>query len=381
MGRTLILGAGFGGLTAATELARLAPGHEVVLVDERASFLMGLSKLWMLDGRRRPGEGRRNLRDVERHGVRFVQAKVQALDISARTARVGEETLAWDHLVVALGASLAPQAIPGLAEAAHDLYDADGVEALHRELDAFSGGDVLFLVTALPFKCPPAPYEAAMLTQTWLRSRGVRARVLIASPEPQPLPVAGPECGATIKEYLAERGVEASFDKKPVRVDPAARTVHFEDGRMQRYDVLAAVPPHRPPALLKGSGLAGETGWLHVDARTMETAWPGVYGVGDCTFVKLANGKPLVKAGIMAEGEARVVAHRIAARLRGEAPTATFDGKGFCYLELGGELALEVQGDFYAQPNPIVAARPPSKAALQGKHAFEAERLARWFGA
>ena len=103
MSRILVLGAGFGGLTAATELAeRLPEGHEVTLVDRRDSFLMGLAKLAILDGRRRRGEGERRIRDVERHGVRFKQADVRAIDVEGRSATVGGETLQWDHLVVCL---------------------------------------------------------------------------------------------------------------------------------------------------------------------------------------------------------------------------------------------------------------------------------------
>lgn len=378
---TVILGAGFGGLACAAELAQaLPPGHRVTLVDEKPSFLMGTTKLWLLDGRRRLGEGEHAVRGIERLGVRFLQGRVTRLDPATRTVEVGAERLVADHLVIALGASLAPDALPGLAEGAHNLYTPQGAARAHEALAAFQGGDVLVLVSSMPFKCPPAPYEAAMLAKAFLEGRGVQARVSVASPEPQPLPVAGPECGATVREWLTERGVEALNGHKPVSVDPSRKEVRFENGVTRRYDLLVAVPPHRAPALLREAGLVDESGWVPVDPATLATRVPGVWAIGDCTFVKLANGKPLVKAGVMAEGEGVTIARNIASSVRGEPETARFDGKGGCYLELGRGEAVEVVGDFYATPNPIVVAKPPSKASLEGKKRFEAERIARWLG-
>ncbi|MEA3199772.1 MAG: sulfide:quinone oxidoreductase [Thermoplasmata archaeon] len=367
--RTLILGAGFGGLTAAVELKRLAPDEEVMLVDERASFLMGTTKLWILDGRRRAGEGERAIADVARHGVRVVQARAESVDAQAKRARVGGQEIAYDRLVLALGARLAPEDVPGLAQHARNLYAKEGVAAFHEDLARLRGGRVLVLVTATPFKCPPAPYEAAMLAKRYLDARGVDAQVTIASPEPQPLPIAGKACGDEVRGWVEERGVRVLNGKQVARIEPS-RAI-FADGSEEPFDALAAVPPHKPPPLVAQLF----AGWAPADAHTAATSLPDVWAVGDCNVVKLANGKPLVKAGVMAEGEASVVARRIAGD-----EDARFDGKGVCFLELGDGLATEVAGDFYATPNPIVAAKPPTKAALEAKRRFESERFAAWFG-
>lgn len=361
-----MLGAGFGGLTAATELA--AAGRDVTLVDERDSFMMGLGLLQMVDGRRKPGDGARRLADVARRGVTFLQASVERIDLGAKRVETSRRALAFEHLVVALGAKLAP--VP----AGHNLYSAEGAAALHRDLAALQGGDVLIVVTSTPFKCPPAPYEAAMLAKGFLDARGVDATVTLATPETQPLPAAGPECGLAVRGYVEDRGVDLLLERALQEIDPQRRVARFTDGTERRYDVLAVVPAHRPPESLATSGLALEGGWVKVDPATLQTSAPGAWAVGDCTLVKLANGKPLVKAGVMAEGEGRVVAKRIL----GE--DARFDGKGGCFLELGRGEAIEVAGDFYATPNPRVTAQAPSKAALAKKGDFERERLERWFG-
>lgn len=378
MPHVVVLGAGPGGLTAATELASALPRGSVTLVDERDSFLMGLAKLAILDGRRTAATGRRMLRDVERHGVRFLQAKVESVDPATRTVRAGDETLRADHLVVALGTTLDAGGVPGLAEAGRNVYTTEGAAAFHRDLASFPGGEVLLVVHSTPFKCPPGPYEATMLTKAFLDRRGVDARVAIASPEPQPMPSAGPAAGEMVAGFLAERGITLLAGRTLREVDPHARIARFANGEERRFDLLAFVPRHRAPAAL--AGLVDASGFVPVDARTLATGHAGVHAIGDCTLIKLANGKPLVKAGVMAEAEGRVVARNVLDALAGRPPSAAFDGKGYCFLELGGGEGVQIEGDFYAMPAPDVRALPPSPAALQAKARFEEERLRRWFG-
>ena len=153
----------------------------------------------------------------------------------------------------------------------------------------------------------------------------------------------------------------------------------FADGEIAA-EMIVAVPPHRPPRVVADSGLLGEAPWVRVDPATLETGFPGVYAIGDVTGIKLANGLPLPKAGIMAELEGQRVAAAIAAGLRGEAAPAPFDGKGFCFMETGLETAAMIQGDFFARPEPRVELAPSSADNARRKHEFEAERLARWFG-
>lgn len=213
-----------------------------------------------------------------------------------------------------------------------------------------------------------------MLARAFLDDHGnPAARVTLATPEPQPLPVAGAECGAAVREWIEERSVEYLPGRAIASVERGV--ARFADGSARRFDLLVAVPPHRPPRVLGDA-------FVPADPGTLATGRRNVWAVGDCNVVMLANGKLLVKAGMMAEGEGAVVARNIAARVRGEREAARFDGRGSCYLELGHGLAVEVEGDFYAKPHPVVAATgPPSAAALERKEAFERERLERWFGA
>ena len=249
----------------------------------------------------------------------------------------------------------------------------EGARAFHEDLAALEGGDVLVLVGGVPFRCPPAPYEAAMVARGVLDRRGVRARVTLATPEPQPMPIAGPEMGARVRALVESRGVALRFGAAVAGF--GEREARFKDGSSLPFDALAVVPPHRAPAVLREAGLVGESGFVPVDGAACATRHEGVWAVGDCASVPLPVGKPLPKAGVLAEAAALVVAENIA-----RPGSARLDARGSCFIETGDGLAVEAHGHFSALPAPAFTAGEPSAGALAAKRAFERERLARWFG-
>ncbi|HET7701161.1 MAG TPA: FAD/NAD(P)-binding oxidoreductase [Candidatus Limnocylindria bacterium] len=379
---TLVLGGGVGGLTAAHTLRDLVgPEHRVVLVERRPDHLFAPSLLWLMVGDRRRGQLTRDLAGMLRPGIELVQAEVTALDPERRIVRAGDRELPYDALVVALGAELAPDTMPGYAEAAHNFFDLDGAARLDEALRAFAGGKVVVAVSALPYKCPAAPYEAALLIEAALRRRGVRDRseVAIFTPEPQPMPVAGPVLGGAVSQLLAERRIVLNTGRTLAAIDPVGKALVFTDGAREPFDLLAAVPPHRAPEPVRRSALANESGWIPVDARTLRTRFPDVYAIGDGATITLANGKPLPKAGVFAHAQALSVAHEIAASFA-ERPRRAFDGKGYCWVELGDGRAAFAEGDFYATPSPEIRLRAPNALWHVGKVLFERSWMGRGVG-
>ena len=374
-GRTvLVLGGGVGGLVAANELRRrLAPRDRVVLVERESRHLFQPSLLWLMVGRRRREQIERPLRSLLARGIELVEAEVRAIDPQARQVTTSTGVLSADALVVALGAELAPDAVAGYREAALNFFSPEGAAACSRALESFRGGRVVVAVSALPYKCPAAPYEAALLLDDELRRRGLReaSQIDLFTPEPQPMPVAGPVMGGAVVGLLEAKGIRF-HPKSPIeRFEPATGELVLTDGTRAGYDLLAAVPAHRAPGAVRGSGLANEAGWVPVDRRTMQTAHDRVYAVGDVTTITLANGKPLPRAGVFAHAQALVVAREIAATFAGGPAPAAFDGMGSCWVEAGAGRAAFAVGDFYAEPDPALSLRRPGRIWHAGKVLFE----------
>ncbi len=382
MERVVILGGGFAGLTLAIELDSLAESGraEVTLVERMPTFQMGLAMEWVLAGRRGRDEGERPYSALRARHVRFVQEEVMAIDTSAQVVHTKAARLPYDHLVVALGAELAPELVPGLAEASYNLCDMTSVEKLTAALGRVDRGTVAILVAAVPFKCPPAPYEYAFLIDDALRRRGVRdhVRVIVATPEPQPMPVAGKVVGDAIKAMLADRGIEFLPGHKVKAVDVARHAAAFEDGSLLAYDVLAAMPPHRAPKVLRDAGLTDPSGFVPAKLGTFETAVRNIHAVGDVAALKLSNGNPHPKAGVFAEAQALTVARAIAAQI-GPGDRAEYTGRGVCYVDVGQEKAVTAEASLLDPAGPKIVLSPPSKAGLEDKARFERDRLRRWF--
>lgn len=384
MERVVILGGGFAGLTLATELDGLAAEGkaDVSLVERNASFQMGFSMQWVLAGRRRPEEGMRPYTALRPRFVRVVHDEVAAIDTASGIVYTKAHRLPYDRLVVALGAELGPELVPGLAEGAYNLCDVASVLQLKGAIEAIEQGTVLVMVASVPFKCPPAPYEYAFLIDDLLRRRGRRdrVRVVVTTPELQPMPVAGKAVGDAVTSMLAERGIEFHPSRKPKAVDFPRRSIVYEDGAQLAYDVLAAMPPHRAPRVVREAGLTDASGFVPVKLGTFETDVANVYAIGDVAALKLPNGNPHPKAGVFAEAQALCVARSIAAQLGVGAPVA-YSGTGVCFVDVGQEKAAPAEAFLLEPAGPRVVLAPASEEGLEGKRRFERERLEKWFGA
>ncbi|HWO70106.1 MAG TPA: FAD-dependent oxidoreductase [Actinomycetota bacterium] len=378
MARVLILGGGFGGVSAAHHLRRLAPDHEVVLIDAGTRFMMGFRKTDELVGRETMAAGSRPLAALEGGNVTVRRGHITRVDPAGRAAEVDGERLEGEAMVVALGAETVPGAVPGLAENGLNAYDPAVVPRAAEALAAMAGGRLVIGIFGAPYTCPPAPYELALLAKEAAEARGVALDVTVFTPQPMSLPVLGPAGCQVVEGRLARRGISFRPNTRAERVDPGEVVV--EGGGGIPFDLLLAIPPHRVPPLLVEAGLAEEGGWVEVEPSTLETRFEGVFAVGDCVGIALSTGMPMPKAGVLAAEEGRVAAERIAARLAGNEPEATFDGRGECYLEVGGGEAMVVRGRFLAEPGPQVELVPASAANLEEKRRSERDRLDEWFG-
>ncbi|MFP4074185.1 MAG: NAD(P)/FAD-dependent oxidoreductase [Actinomycetota bacterium] len=394
----VVLGGGVGGVVAATTLRKQLPKpHRVILVDRERRHLFAPSLLWLMTGGRTARQISRPLTRLSRKGIEVVCGDIASIDPQTRSVRVVEcsagddpvsrrlggtdRDLDADYLVISLGAELAPETIPGLAEAGHNFYTLAGAESLRYALRDFEGGRVVVLTAAPAYKCPAAPYEAAMLIADHIRKRepAEATPIDLYAAEPGPMGVAGPEVSAGVRSMVEAKGIGYHPEHQVVEVDASDRRISFANGATASFDLLAYVPPHRPPQVVRDAGLVDESGWIPADRDTLHTTHPGVYAIGDVTGIPLKMGKPLPKAGVFAEREAKVVANNITREITGVGEPAVFDGHGECFIETGGGRAGFGRGDFYAEPNPQVDLHPVGRRWHFGKLLFEKSWLHRWF--
>ena len=372
----LVLGAGFGGLELSTRLSeQLGDQVDITLIDRADAFVFGFSKLDVMFGKRTADAVRMPYGDLTTPHVRFRQESVTSIDPERRRVVTDLDAYEADYLVVALGADYDIAATPGLAEAGNEFYSVAGAETLRDVLPSFSAGNAIVGVCGAPFKCPPAPSEAAFLLDESLRERGVRDEVTIRVVMPFGAPI--PPSPSTSEAILAgfdERGIAFVPDRRVVSLDPGTREAVLDDGTRLPYDLFLGVPVHRVPAVVEASGMA-EDGWITVDPRSLATRFPGVYAVGDVTSV----GTP--KAGVFAERQAGVVADHLVARIRNAAAPPGYDGTGTCYIEFGGDEVARVDVDFYSTPGePSGVFVAPTDRTAAEKADLAPSRRARWFG-
>jgi sulfide:quinone oxidoreductase len=373
--RIIVLGAGFGGLELSTMVSEaLGDGVDVTLVDKNDAFVFGFSKLDVMFGRTTPGEVRLPYRDFVKPGVGFRQETISAIEPAARRVTTDGGTYEADVLVVALGADYDLDATPGLAEGGNEFYSVAGAERLRDVLPTFTKGRAIIGVCGAPFKCPPAPSEAALLLHDYLTARGVRGdcEISFVIPFGSPVPPS-PDTSQALVAAFAERDIKFVPGHRVSSLDAARRVAVLGGGGEMPYDLFLGVPKHRAPDVVLASGMA-EDGYVPVQSGTLETRFPGVFALGDVATV----GVP--KAGVFAEGQARIVAASLIARLKGGESTAAYDGRGSCYVEFGAGRVGRIDVDFFSGPKPTGTLEGPSALLVAEKEHFGSSRRARWFG-
>jgi sulfide:quinone oxidoreductase len=375
MTRIVILGAGFGGLELSTMLSEaLGAAVEVTLIDKAEAFVFGFSKLDVMFARASPEAVRLPYRELAKPGVRVLRETVTAIDPDARRVTTDAGVHEADVLVIALGADYDMDATPGLAEGGNEFYSVAGAERLAGIIPTFSQGHALIGVCGAPFKCPPAPSECALLLDDELRARGVRDRCEISFVIPLGTPVPpSPETSAALIEEFAGREIGFIPGRRVSALDPGRSVAVLDDGTELAFDLFLGVPKHRAPDVVIASGMT-EDGYVPVDPATLETRYPGVYAVGDVATA----GVP--KAGVFAEGAARIVAQKLISTLGDGEPPGRYLGRGTCYIEFGAGRVGSVDIDFLSGPTRTGTFNAPSAALVAQKESFGSSRRARWFG-
>jgi sulfide:quinone oxidoreductase len=371
----VILGAGFAGLELASRLSEsLADQVRTTLIDQNDSFSFGFSKLDVLFGRKATADILLHYDEISLEGVEFRRERVTSIDPEKRHVATDAASYDADILVVAVGADYDLAATPGFEEGGVEYYSVAGAERMRDVVSDFSSGNIVVGILGHPFKCPPAPFEGALLLHDHFVERGIRDSVEIRTVGPMAAPVPiTQEVSQSILNALAERGIEYVPNQHVVEIDTRSKEARMASGGSIPYDLFVGIPVHRVPEVVERSGLAVD-GWVPVEKTNLATRFQDVYAVGDVTAL------PMAKAGVFAEAAARVVADDIAARLRGDVLQRPYEGAGTCYIEFGGGMVGMVEANFFGGPTPTARLVGPSRELAADKVTFASTRRERWFG-
>lgn len=374
------LGGGVGGIITANELRkRLPKEHRIILVEKNKIHSFAPSFLWLMTGDRKKEEITKDISTLLLKGIDIINEEVLKINVDENLVETSGRKIEYDYLVVALGAAMHPESLPGIPSGSFNYYTLEGAEKLHSELQYFTKGKIAVVITSLPYKCPAAPYEGALLISDFFEKKNNRDKIDISiyTPEPFPMPVGGPGLGEAVKQVLVSKKINLFTQHKIFEVESSRKELLFEANGKYNYDMLIIIPQHKAPSVILSSKLAGENGWIPVDRSTLLTKFPNVYAIGDVVSITIpGKWKPdvplmLPKAGIFAHLQGEIAAERISSEIKGKISKAEFCGDGFCMLEAGEHSAGFAYGNFFGEPSPDVKIRNVGKYWHYGKIIFE----------
>ncbi len=362
----LILGAGTGGIITANDLSKkLGKGEKanpirIILFEKEKKNVFAPSLLWLMVGKRKAHQVYRNTNKIAGAGIEVVLGEIENVNPENISVTVKGQEYKGDYMVVSLGVEQTQE--HNLNKFGLDFYTVEGAATFNEKLENFKGGKIAVLVPSLPFKCPAAPYEAAMLVASYIRNKGLSSKTEISlyTPEPGPMGVAGKELSGAVRQMVEMKGIQ--FFPEYQLTGASEKTLTFSNGNTRDYDLLTYTPKHQCPDVISKTNLIGKSGWIETNRNTMETQFPNVYAIGDITFIPLEMGKPLPKAGVFAHYQAETVAHNIDLKIHGNRDKnqyKTFNGEGQCFLEMGNGKAGYAGGNFYGSPLPVVKMKKP----------------------
>lgn len=367
MHQVVIVGGGPGGTITANHLAeeftsQIRRGDvSVTLVTDQAEQVYKPGFLYLAFGLETPGRIKRSVRELVNPLVEVRLARASRVDAGKRELLTDAgERLSFDQLVLATGSRVDMGATPGLAEAGDSFYDEAGALRLNAKLRDLREGRVVISVIGVPHMCPVAPLEMAFMLDDWLRRRGVRDDIDITYTYPINRIHSIPEVAEWAKPELERRGVKLETFFNAEAVDPERKVLTSMEGTELPFDVLIAIPEHRSAPFLEASGLT-QFGWVPTMRDTLAVkGFEGIWALGDTTDL------PVSKAGSVAHYQAGVIARNVAARVRGQEPVASYEGKTICFIEAGLERATFLEFDYHRPPK----LEPPTKLIHWAKLAY-----------
>ncbi|MEM0495794.1 MAG: FAD/NAD(P)-binding oxidoreductase [Candidatus Nitrosocaldus sp.] len=340
MKRILILGGGAGGVVVASRLSKmLKDKSNITIVDKNRYHEFRPSYLWVAMGTRKPDDVRRELILLESKGINFLHGSVKSIDAADRKVSVEVDgdtrVLDYDYLVVALGAELKPEMLKGMEHAYHT-WELDDALRFKDALAGFKGGRIVVGVASMPYRCPPAPFELALMLRYLSEQRGVDDRTEISIFHPAwstPMEPFGPFMQKAFTNFLEQYRIRFYGNWKVDHIDGERKRIVAEDGDALEYDLAVVIPPHMPSRAVAESDLADKaSGYMSVARKNLRNArYDDVFGLGDIIAPTLGIGM----AGVFAHFEGDYIATQIADELSGAYMAMNYNRSGICVMDIG----------------------------------------------
>lgn len=331
--RIAVLGGGFGGLESLFYLKHvLGDKADLTLVTDRPYFVFKPNTIYIPFGEPAEKYEIDLVKPLKKQSIHLVQGTVQNIDTSTRSVELATGHVAFDYLVVATGAKMRPQEIPGLAEHAVTVWTPDDMLVLRdriaRIIDRAKDGQrskVLFLVPPNN-RCSGPLYEMVCMLDTYLVRRGCRNCIdlTFATKEEAFIQAFGPRLNTVVAEEFHERKIEGHVNH--VVSEVRAKSVRFENGTELPYDLLISFPPYAAacsfPALP-----TDDRGFISVDRSSRRvTGRERVFAVGDA-------GNFPIKQAFLALLQGDAAADHLAADILGRKPEVDFAPMSMCVME------------------------------------------------
>ncbi|MCK6610669.1 MAG: FAD-dependent oxidoreductase [Bacteroidia bacterium] len=353
MKRLVILGAGTAGTMMANHLHKSLnrPEWEITIIDEKEEHHYQPGYLFLPFDIYEPEDIVKTIDEFIPKDVHLVRSGIDKIEADSNKVLLSNgDVLHYDVLIIATGAKIAPEEIPGMQDEAwhksvFDFYTFEGSLALRNKLREWEGGRLVVHITEMPIKCPVAPLEFAFLADSYFKNKHMRERVEITFVTPLSGAFTKPKATEALDHLLAEKQIHIESDFAIERVDSINKKIVDYGGREIPFDLLVTVPTNKGDECIERSGLGDDLNFVPTNKATLQSlAHDNIFVLGDASNI------PASKAGSVAHFEAEILTENILRFIHGEPLKEEFDGHANCFIETGGGKALLIDFNYTHEP-------------------------------
>ena len=342
--RVVIVGAGFGGATAAKYI-RMWSGNkiEVVLIERNPTFISCPMSNTVLGGGRTISDLTHGYDTLKsKYGIEMVRGEVTAVDPQKQTVTLANGYLSYDRLIIAPGVDFMFDKIEGLNASVanesvlHAWKAGPQTTMLRKQLESMKDGGVFAIsIPKAPYRCPPGPYERACQVAFYLKNNKPKSKVLILDANPDIVSKKGLFMAAWKELYPGMVEHRPNAEVRQVNVANKTLKTEFDD---VKADVLNVIPPMKAGAVADMAGVVNvDKRWCGVDFLSYESkAQKNIHVIGDSVSAAMP------KSGYTATSEAKICAAAIIELLQGGQPDAEPVIANTCYSMVSDKEAVHV---------------------------------------